>query len=120
MWRICLSKKKKSKPKGKRKGKGRNTGPQDYAVRRVRLPDEGELLGIVTRLLGNDRVVVKCTDGITRTCRIPGRMRKRVWIRADDVVLVTPWDFQDEKADIIWRYNPGQVRFLEERGYLDI
>jgi translation initiation factor 1A len=115
-----LSKRKKGKKTKGKKGKGKNTGPQDYAVRRVRLPDEGELLGIVTRLLGNDRVMVKCTDGVTRTCRIPGRMRKRVWIRADDVVLVTPWDFQDEKADIIWRYNPGQVRFLEQRGYLNL
>jgi translation initiation factor 1A len=116
-----LSKKKKtSKGKGKGKGKGKSKEPQDYAVRRVRLPGEGELLGIVIRLLGNDRAVVKCTDGISRTSRIPGRMRKRIWIRQDDVVIVTPWDFQDEKADIIWRYTPGQVKFLEERGYLTL
>lgn len=122
---MSKKKKGKGKGKGKKKGKGKgkgkkNTGPEDYAVRRVRLPDEGELLGIVVRLLGNDRAIVKCTDGINRTSRIPGRMRKRVWIRQDDVVIVAPWDFQDAKADIVWRYNTGQVRFLEERGYLNL
>jgi translation initiation factor 1A len=107
------SKPKKNKPKGAEE-------TQDYALRRVRLPEKGEVLGIVIRLLGNDRVVVKCTDGVTRTSRIPGRLRKRVWIRANDVVLVIPWDFQDEKADIEWRYTPGQVKFLEQRGYLKL
>ena len=118
-----MSKKKRGKSrrgKGKGKFKGRSTGPQDYAIRRVRLPEEGELFGIVMRLLGNDRAVVKCMDGITRTGRIPGRMRKRIWIRQDDIVIVAPWDFQDAKADIVWRYTPGQVRFLEERGYLKL
>lgn len=30
--------------------------------------------------------------------RIPGRMRKRIWIRRDDVVLATPWVWQDENV----------------------
>jgi translation initiation factor 1A len=29
-----------------------------------------------------------------------------MWIRDNDlVVLIAPWDFQSDKADIIWRYT---------------
>ncbi|RLI70480.1 translation initiation factor IF-1A, partial [Candidatus Heimdallarchaeota archaeon] len=58
---------------------------------RVRLPKEGEVLGIVTQILGADRIKVRCTDGKTRTVRIPGKHRKRLWIRQNDVVSVMPW-----------------------------
>jgi translation initiation factor 1A len=48
-------------------------------------------------------------------------MKKRVWIREDDVVLVAPWDFQtDRRGDIIWRYSQGEAGWLEKRGYLKI
>jgi translation initiation factor 1A len=48
-------------------------------------------------------------------------MKKRVWIREDDVVLVAPWDFQtDERGDIVWRYSQGEAGWLEKRGLLKI
>ena len=46
-------------------------------------------------------------------------MKKRVWIREGDIVLVAPWDFQDDRADIVWRYSRGQARWLEDNGYLE-
>ena len=51
--------------------------------------------------------------------RIPGKMKKRIWIREGDVILVKPWDFQsDEKADVIWRYTKTKSNWLERKGYL--
>ena len=58
------------------------------------LPVANDVLGIVVKLLGFDRVLVKCQDGHERLCRIRGKMKRRVWIREGDVVLVSPWDFQ--------------------------
>jgi translation initiation factor 1A len=85
------------------------------------LPSEGELVGVVTQLLGFDRVKVKCSDGKTRICRIPGKMKKKIWLRLNDVVLVAPWDFQsDQKGDIVWRYDRGDMRELKAKGYLDM
>ena len=84
------------------------------------LPAEGEVLGIVTRLLGYDRILVKCTDGKVRLCRIRGKMKRRVWIRMNDTVLVAPWDFQsDERGDIVWRYTKGQAESLKSEGYFN-
>lgn len=87
--------------------------------RELKMPGEGELIGVVIQLLGYNRVKVKCSDGKVRVCRIPGRMIKKVWLRENDVVIVVPWDFQsDQKADVVWRYDRGEVKALKAKGAL--
>ncbi len=98
-------------------GKRRVISESDIGESRV--PREDEVLGISERLLGYDRVMVKCQDGATRLCRIRGKMKRKVWIRLNDVVLVSPWDFQsDTRGDIIFRYKNNQADWLKSRGYL--
>ena len=88
-------------------------------IRRVRLPKDNETLGILEQRLGASRCKVRCLDGKTRNCRIPGRLKRRLWVRENDVVLVEPWEFGgDEKGDIIFKYRPNQVRYLKDNGYL--
>ncbi|MFC6723228.1 translation initiation factor eIF-1A [Halobium palmae] len=86
--------------------------------RDLRMPDDGELFAEVLDMLGANRVKVRCADGKERTARIPGRMQKRVWIREGDLVLVEPWDWQDEKGDIAWRYEKSEADQLREEGHL--
>ena len=89
--------------------------------RRVRTPRRGEIPGVVEQIMGHGKLRVRCADGIVRLARIPGKMKKRIWIREGDVVLVKPWDFQsDEKADVIWRYTRTESNWLERRGYLNL
>jgi len=85
------------------------------------LPAKTDVLGVAIKLLGFDRVLVKCQDGHERLCRIRGKMKRRVWIREGDIVLVSPWDFQsDKKGDLIWRYTKAQSEMLRRRGFLTI
>lgn len=85
------------------------------------LPVANDMLGIATRLLGFDRVLMKCQDGHERLCRIRGKMKRRVWIRIGGVVLVSPWDFQSHKrGDVVWRYKKSQAEWLRKNGYLSI
>ena len=85
------------------------------------LPTKNDVLGVAVKLLGYDRVLVKCQDGHERLCRIRGKMKRRVWIRVGDVVLVSPWDFQtDTRADIVWRYTRAQAETLRRKGYLTV
>ena len=85
------------------------------------LPSANDVLGVAIKLLGFDRVLVKCQDGNERLCRIRGKMKRRVWIRVGDVVLVSPWDFQsDKRGDVFWRYTRSQVDMLRRKGYLTI
>ena len=79
---------------------------------------DGEILGHVTSMLGANRIVVQCVDGVTRMCRIPGKIKKRVWIREGDILIITPWQFQDEKCDIVYRYLPPQADWLRKNRYL--
>lgn len=69
-------------------------------------------------LLGANRIRVRCIDGVTRMGRIPGKMKKRIWIRQGDVVIVIPWEIQNEKADVVWRYTGPQVDWLQRKGFL--
>ncbi len=85
------------------------------------LPATTDVFGVATKLLGNDRVLVKCQDGYERVCRIRGKMKRRVWIRLGDIVLVSPWDFQSsQRGDLIWRYTKGQADLLRGKGFLKL
>lgn len=89
-------------------------------ITRVRTPrkENGEVLAIVESMLGANRVRLRCMDGVVRMGRIPGSMKKKTWVREGDIVIVIPWDFQDSKADVIWKYTRPQVNWLERKGYL--
>jgi len=90
-------------------------------LREMVLPAQSQVLGYVSQMLGYDRLMVKCTDGHERICRIRGKMKRKVWIKAGDVVLVDPWEFQrDTKGDILWRYTGSQVDWLKNNKYLNI
>ena len=54
---------------------------EEVEIARIRIPKKDEVLGTVELMLGGDKLKVKCDDGNIRICRIPGRLRKRVWIR---------------------------------------
>lgn len=114
-WRNFLSYK-----RGKRSG---GPPPGDSEPVRVRTPrqSDGEMFGIIIQMLGFDRVRVRCEDGNIRVGRIPGRMKKRVWMRVGDTVLLTPWDFQtEEKCDVVYRYRGNELDWLEKRGLLKV
>jgi translation initiation factor 1A len=82
------------------------------------LPSGSDVLGVAVKMLGGDRIMVKCQDGKERLCRVRGKLKRRVWIREGDVVLVSPWDFQsDSRGDIFWRYRRNQTDWLRNKGY---
>ena len=84
-------------------------------------PSQNDILGVVVKLLGFDRIMVKCQDGKERLCRIRGKMKRRVWIRNNDIVVVSPWDFQsDKRGDVVWRYTHSQADMLRRKGLLTI
>lgn len=100
-------------------GKKRQKWSEEEEISRIRIPKEGELLGLVELMLGSDKLRVQCDDGKERIVRIPGKMRKRVWIRVGDIILIQPWKvMSDRRADVIWRYTRTQARWLQKKGYL--
>jgi len=87
---------------------------------RVKMPNTkvNEMFAIAENILGGRRVTVLCADGETRMARIPGKMRRRQWVREGDLLIVWPWDFQDSKADVKARYTKTQALYLSRKGVL--
>ena len=84
------------------------------------LPRGNDVLGIVNKILGQRRLFVMCQDGLKRLCRLRGKMRRRHRVREGDIVLVSPWDFQHEKGDVLFRYTRNQVYWMRQKGILKI
>ncbi|MFH1359270.1 MAG: translation initiation factor eIF-1A, partial [archaeon] len=86
---------------------------------RVRTPRQDEVIGIVEQRVGANRMVVKCFDDKERNCRIPGALRRRLWIRPGDVVIVKPWEFDgDKRGDILFKYTPAAIDWLKKKGFI--
>lgn len=99
------------------KKRNKNNQPPER-VARVRNPRQGEVIGIITRRLGASRMYVSCMDGKTRNCRVPGSKRRGLWLREGDAIIVRPWEFDDEKGDVEYKYTPTEVHKLKAMGKL--
>jgi len=87
---------------------------------RVRTPRENQVLGVIEERLGNRRSKVRCSDEAIRICRIPGRVRRRMWTKEGDIVMIEPWSVQtDVRGDLVYVYTKPQIDWLRRKGYLD-
>lgn len=68
-------------------------------------------------MLGSNHIRVRCGDGITRLGRIKGKIKNRVWIREGNILIITPWSFQDEKWDIFTAIQ-NHRKLVERDNYL--
>lgn len=91
---------------------------EEQTVTRAPLPKTKEVIGIVEQRLGGNKMFVACLDGKTRNCRVPGRLKRKLWLRPGDVVIVEPWELDKNKGDITLKYKPNQIEWLKKKGYL--
>ena len=92
---------------------------QQEEIRRTPAPREGQILGLCEQRVGGSRMRVRCLDGKTRICRIPGRLKRALWVRDGDILLIEPWELGgDKKGDVVYKYKPVQVDVLRKRGML--
>ena len=98
--------------------KDQEMSKEEIEISRIRVPHDPEVLGIVEMMVGGDKMRVKCDDGFTRVVRIPGRLRKKVWTRPGDLILVEPWKLTAErKGDLAFRYTSTQASWLKRKGF---
>ncbi len=92
---------------------------EEEQIARIRTPREGEMFAVIEQMLGSDKLRVQCNDEKERIARIPGKLRKRVWVRVGDLILIKPWKvMSDRRADVSWRYTKTQAQWLQGKGYL--
>lgn len=111
----------KNKFGGKKHKKGKNstapvTRQMQYAI------DKTEVYGVAKKMLGDCRILALCSDGGEHVCHIRGKMRKKIWINLGDVVLISMRgslsDTQDDKGDVIYKYNAEEIRRLQKERLL--
>jgi translation initiation factor 1A len=88
---------------------------EEFVRVRVPNPRDREMFGIADQLVGGSRIKVNCEDGRARLGRIPGKMKRRMWIRTGDLLIIKPWEFQDDKCDILYRYFRTQAVHLSKK-----
>ena len=45
-------------------------------------------------------------------------MKRKLWVREDDIVLVEPWEYDNDKGDIIFKYRQTEIVWLKNKGYI--
>jgi len=98
----------------------RQTQDGEEGYYRLPLPNRKnkEMFAIADQLLGGSRIHVVCEDKKSRMARIPGKMKRKARVRAGDLLIIKPWDIQNEKADIVFRYSRTQAGSLSRRKLL--
>ena len=99
---------------GKKKSK---PSPSGSTVKRAgKLPSGNMQFAVIREFSGGSRFVALCEDGKNRMVRIPGRLKRRMWTRVNDVILIKPWPVQgDRKCDLVYRYLPAERNWLYRR-----
>ena len=94
---------------------------QETGEENIRLPlpkkNKNEMFAIADRLMGGSRINAVCADGKSRMARIPGKMR-RIRVRAGDLLIIKPWEIQNEKSDVVYRYKRTQSITLSRKNFL--
>ncbi len=106
----------------------RDRGNQtDEANKKPHIPNkaENEILAVCTEILGGEHMTVKAENGQTYLGTIRGKIKKRMWVRAGDLIVIVPWDFETKPKEgkkmhayIVWRYTRTQQSWLESHGYI--
>ena len=102
--------------KDNKKTQNHDSGPK---VTRARIPKGEETIGVVQKRHGGNKMTVSCFDGVERNCRVPGRLKRRLWLRPGAIVLIQPWELDKDRGDIIFKYPSSQIAWLRKNGYLE-
>ena len=99
---------------GKKKLKQSKAGSTER--RAGKLPHGDMQFAVIREFSGGSRFVALCEDGKNRMVRIPGKLKRRMWCRVNDLILIKPWPVQsDIKADLVYRYLPAERKWLYRR-----
>ena len=115
----------KNKSGGRNNRKRASKHAQPIIRMNVRLAkDDAEMYAIVTKLCGNGRADVKCSDGVTRLLEIRkkfrGRNKRDNMIAMGTIILVGERDWEvrsakkKEKVDLLYVYSSGQHDALKK------
>ena len=103
-------------PKKKKAGKNKKNSNSNVEKRQLLLADlDGQVYGFIEKALGSCFFSVNCLDNMKRRCKARSR---RMRVSAGDCVIIAMREFDDNNADIIYKYDADEVRQLQKMGIL--
>jgi translation initiation factor 1A len=105
---------------GNKRKKGKNG--TDEINRTLDFAIEGQNYGHVSKVLGAGNFTVKCYEKNSKgeftttekLCHVRGKLRKKVWINLNDLVLLSLREFDISKGDIIHKYTNDEEKKLKK------
>ncbi len=105
------SNKKKASNSSKRGKQGDLNGRRELIFK-----EDGQEYAKIVRAFGDGRFQLACGDKRVRSGKVCGKMRNKVWVKLDDIVLVGLRDFDEETCDIIHKYFDTESAQLADYG----
>ena len=99
--------------KKKKNNKNRHTVVEQRKLVEANL--ESQVYGILEKTLGSRYFTVNCMDNVVRRCRV---RNKRMKVKDGDICIIALRDFDENNADIIYKYNDDEVRILQKEGII--
>lgn len=99
--------------------KNDNQNEEEPSIIRAPLPKGREVIGIIEQRYGGNKMKVNCVDKKERMGRVPGRLKRHLWLRPGDVIIIEPWELDDNKGEILLKYKPAQIAWLKKNGHLE-
>ncbi len=96
-----------------------NKQTEEPSITRAPLPKGREVIGIIEQRYGGNKMKVNCLDEKERLGRVPGRLKRHLWLRPGDVIIIEPWELDDTKGEILLKYKPNQIAWLKKNGFLE-
>ena len=109
---------------GNKRKKGKNG--TDTMNRTLDFADDGQIYGHVSKVLGGGNFSVNCYEKDIRNefitceklCHVRGKLRKKVWINLNDLVLLSVRDFDNSRGDIIHKYTINEEKQLKKMKFI--
>lgn len=116
---------------GNKAKKGKNSSLREF-TRRLELPDDSgyQFYGLVLKHYGATTDIMffdtrknKDEDASGKLTKaigyIRGSIKKRCRPKVNDIVIIAVRDYQNNKVDIIHKYNEDEMKELKKNNYLD-
>jgi len=106
-------------PKKRGRKNTKNNKGQVAVKKALILKGDLEEYAQVEKMLGDRRLTINLIDGSKKLCIIPGRFKRGkrgMWINPGDIILISNRAFQDDRVDLIHRYDVKEVTRLRKLG----
>lgn len=104
-----------NKKGGKKFKRGKKISEHDKKLI-LRSEKDGQQYAKILKVNGSGRYQIFCFDGKERLGISAGNIRKKARLTLSDIVLVSLWDFQENKCSIVHKYEEDEVYKLKTMG----